>query len=138
MPNKTSIAARACKIIQLYARLNETDANGYGYCRSCSKMVRFSSSDGGHFQPKGRSYNAACIDPRNVHLQCKHCNGFMGGNPAGYAEWMVEEYGLGILEELFLLSKKTSNKTDMIKAVDEYRAKNRELAKTKMFEVRLK
>jgi len=138
MPNKTSIAARACRIVQLYARLRDTDRNGYGYCRSCNKLVHFSSSDGGHFQPKGRHYNAACIDPRNVNLQCKLCNGFLGGNPAGYAEWMVEEYGLGILEELFLLSKKTNNKTDMIKAVDEYRAKNRELAKTKMFEVRLK
>ena len=134
---KTSIAKKACIQIQQYARLSETDANGYGRCVSCGEIKHYSECDGGHFQPKGRDYNAACIDRRNVHAQCKRCNGFLAGNPAGYSAWMVAQYGTGILDELFLLSKQPGDRGKMKLALDKYRALNKELAKTKMFEIRL-
>ena len=135
--SKTSIAKKACQQIQQYARLSETDENGYGVCVSCGETKHYSECDGGHFQPKGRDYNAACIDERNVHMQCKRCNGFMAGNPAGYADWMTIEYGELILSDLFHLSKKPGEREKMQEAYDKYRALNKELAKTKMFEVRL-
>ena len=135
--SKTSIAKRACQQIQQYARLKETDENGYGVCVSCLATKHYHDCDGGHFQPKGRDYNAACIDPRNVHLQCKRCNGFMAGNPAGYSDWMHTVYGYEIFDELFRLSKNPGEREKMIEAYEKYRALNKELAKTKMFEVRL-
>ena len=135
--SKTSIAKRACQQIQQYARLKETDENGYGRCCSCGNIKHYTELDGGHFQPKGRNYNAACIDPRNVHSQCRSCNGFMAGNPAGYSAWMVSQYGAGVLDELFYLSKKPGEREAMQEAYEKYRALNKELAKTKMFPIKL-
>ena len=135
--SKTSIAKKACQQIQQYARLKETDSNGYGFCVSCCEPKHYSDCDGGHFQPKTNGYNAACVDERNVHMQCKRCNGFLAGNPAGYSAWMVMHYGAGILSELRLLACKPGTREMMQEAYEKYRAMNKELAKTKMFEVRL-
>ena len=134
---KTSIAKRACQQIQQYARLFESDINGYGTCASCGVQHHYSDANGGHFQPKGNSYNAACVDPRNVHFQCVHCNCALGGNPAGYSDWMISKYGDGILEELHILSRQKGTREMMQAAYEKYRALNKELAKTKMFSVRL-
>ncbi len=134
---KTSIAKKACQQIQQYARLSETDHNGYGECCSCGETKHYSDCDGGHFQPKTHGYNAACIDERNVHLQCKRCNGFLAGNPAGYSNYMINKYGEEILEEMRLLACKTGERSDMIEAYEKYRALKKELAKTKMCTIRL-
>ena len=134
--SKTSIAKKACQQIQQYARLKETDPNGYGPCCSCGVIKHYSDCDGGHFQPKTNGYNAACINPKNVHLQCKRCNGFLAGNPAGYSDYMIRTYGFGILEELRLEACQPGEREKMIEAYEKFRALNKELAKTKMFEVR--
>lgn len=34
--------AKACRYIQLYVKLLETNANGYGYCVSCGKLFAWS------------------------------------------------------------------------------------------------
>ena len=135
--SKTSVARKACQQIQQYARLSQCDENGYGSCCSCGEQKHYSDCDGGHFQPKTRAYNAACIDERNVHFQCKRCNGFLGGNPAGYSDFMIIMYGEEILEELRLLACQPGEREKMQEAYEKYRALNKELAKTKMFEVRL-
>ena len=134
---KTSITKKACQQIQQYARLAETDLNGYGACVSCGKVLHYSDGNGGHYQPKGANYNAASVDERNVHFQCVECNCTLGGNPAGYTEYMTSNYGNGILDEIFILSKQTNTREMMQAAYDKYRALNKELAKTKMFPIRL-
>jgi hypothetical protein len=90
---KRSAAARACGLIQLYVRLLETDENGYGYCCSCGKSLVWAECQGGHFHPKGNSYNAAAFEEENVHVQCASCNLFQKGNPSGYLTYMNKEYG---------------------------------------------
>ena len=90
---KTSLAIRATELAQTLARLTETDEDGWGVCCSCGQAVHYRLADGGHFQAKGRHYNGACLDPRNIHLQCKGCNRYRQGNSAGYALFMIEEYG---------------------------------------------
>ena len=50
---------------------------------------------------------------------------------------MITMYGEEILEKLRLLACKTGEREKMIEAYEKYRALNKELAKTKTFEVRL-
>jgi len=130
---KTSYAKKACELIQRYARLNETDDNGWGYCCSCNKALHFTDGQGGHFQPKGNHYNAACVDKRNVHFQCIQCNKWNQGNAAGYGHYMVSKYGTDILEEMFLLSKQLGTKEMMVEAIEKFKVLNTELEKGKVF-----
>jgi hypothetical protein len=135
--NKSNLAKRVCLVMQLYARLRDSDIHGFGTCCSCGQTVPWEKLEGGHFQPKGRHYNSAAFDPRNINGQCTSCNCFLQGNPAGYKTFMEEKYGPDIFEELFLMSKKIRNKEELEELLKEYRQKNRELAKEKTFEVRL-
>ena len=134
---KKSVMRKACEVAQCLAKLLETDENGYGKCKSCGEMKQWGELQGGHFQPKGNSYNGACLDERNIHIQCSGCNLFKGGNPAGYLKFMIEEYGEDIGEELHLLSCQTSDTEFAYQFIIEGRAKCRELAKDKSCHVRI-
>lgn len=134
---KTKSCRIACELAQLKAKLIATDENGYGKCVSCGEVKSWGEFNGGHFQPKGRCYNGACLDPRNVHLQCTTCNLFHGGNPAGYVKYMQEEYGDDVFEELFLLSKKTTSLETAEKFIIECREECKNLAKDKNFNVKI-
>jgi hypothetical protein len=134
---KRSTAARACQFIQLYVRLLETDDNGYGYCKSCGKMLTWQESNGGHFQPKGRNYNAAAFEEDNVHLQCETCNCYRGGNPAGYYEYMLKTYGKKAIAEIKQLSYKTLDNTEIREIAKLYKQKCKDLAPKKNFKVNI-
>jgi hypothetical protein len=129
--SKTSIASEACRWIQMYARLRDTDDNGWGNCCSCGAVVRWNECDGGHFQPKGRSYNGASIDPRNVHAQCKTCNLTLGGNPAGYQKYMHDHYTDEEIAELERMSHDTPSREVMAEALKKYKALAKELKRSK-------
>jgi hypothetical protein len=131
-------AKLACEIMQLHARLKETDSNGNGFCFSCGRAIHFYEGQGGHFQAKGFDYNKACTDPRNIHLQCYHCNMFDEGNKAGYSLHMTKEYGEEIIEVLFLMSKQPHDPDHIEQVIKDYRMYNRELASRKTFKVNLK
>jgi len=134
---KMSAIARACRFVQLYTRLNETDANGYGYCCSCGKMVEWNGCHGGHFQPKGRHYNAACLEEDNVHIQCTTCNTYRGGNPAGYSKFMLDKYGQDVIDYIEKKSYERLELEEVREIAKIYKQKCKDLAKTKNFEVRI-
>ena len=136
-PKKTNRLRLACKLAQLKARLTETDADGFGRCVSCGKPIHWQEGSGGHFQPKGRNYNGACLDERNVHLQCSGCNLYLQGNPAGYNRFMVERYGDAVIEEIAQMSYKLHDRWAVDKYIAKTRRECRELAKTKNFTVNI-
>ena len=144
---KRSAAARACSLVQLYTRLNETDANGYGYCCSCGKLLSWGESQGGHFHAKGRNYSAASFEEENVHLQCGECNCAQGGNHSGYLNYMNREYGewnetkqefenpvVDHINSLIYTYFETEQVRDIART---YKQKCKDLAKNKNFEVRI-
>ena len=144
---KRSAAARACTFIQLYARLLETDENGYGYCCSCGKSLTWAETQGGHFHPKGNCYNAAAFEEENVHVQCASCNLFQKGNPSGYLGYMNKEYGewnpetesfdnpvVDHINSLIGTYLETEEVREIAKI---YKQKCRDLAKQKNFEIRI-
>ena len=137
MPTLTNRLKLACRLAQLKAKLLGTDENGYGKCCSCGLVKAWYELHGGHFQPKGRHYNGACLDERNVNVQCSTCNTYMQGNPARYDKFMREEYGEDIFEELFLLSKQKTTKEQAEQFIIECRAECKELAKDKNWKVRV-
>jgi hypothetical protein len=58
----------------------------------------------GHFIPRGsRGQSGVYYDERNVHAQCKDCNGFKEGNTLVYLEFMQQKYGQKVIDELRVL-----------------------------------
>lgn len=92
------IKAKAKTLFQLYVRLRDTDKKGAGKCCSCGRWVMWNGADGGHFVSCNRL--ATCFDEKNVHIQCKGCNGPRKGNGAGYALFIINKYGPEEIERL--------------------------------------
>ena len=133
---RTGWARKACVQVQLYARLRDTGWDGYGACCCCGKIVhmRGGEGQGGHFAAKGRSYNAAAIDPRNVNLQCRTCNMPGSGSEAAYAVYMMAEYGAEVIEEIQKLRHQLLDWTEFRDACEKYKALNKEMLSEKGFE----
>jgi len=124
-------------MLQLFVRLDESDENGNGYCCSCGKQVSRHNCDGGHYQPKGNGYNLAAFIRKNVHIQCKGCNGFRQGNPAGYAMYMLMRYTDNTIQRIAMASYKKSNHYIHEKVYLKYKVKCEELVKTKNYKVKI-
>lgn len=133
----TQLAKKATQLIQLRARLEETDQNGYGKCVSCGEVKEWCQLNGGHFEAKGRTYNAASVDRNNVHNQCVFCNNGKSGASAGYGIYMLERYGKAEIERIFLLSKQQGTREMFEASIERDRKICRELAKTKNFKVNI-
>lgn len=72
-----------------------------GVCCTCGTVKRWFKMDAGHFKPRGIGGGSGTyFDERNVHLQCKPCNGFDGGRVQDYEKFIIEKYGQGVLDEL--------------------------------------
>lgn len=71
-------------------------------CCSCGRIGNwFYKMEAGHFIPKGsRGESGVRFDERNVHAQCKTCNGFKQGNTLNYGDFMREKYGQEVIDEL--------------------------------------
>ena len=144
---KRTTASKACKRIQMYVRLLETDENGYGYCCSCGKSLSWGQTQGGHFHPKGQNFNAAAFEEENVHIQCSGCNLGQGGNSSGYSKFMNRTYGEWnettqefenvVVDHINSLIKTylTTEEVDEIGKI--YKQKCKDLAKSKNFPVNI-
>jgi hypothetical protein len=102
--NKVSISSLKKKTwvefsryIRLRDCLKTTGSPDYGKCITCGRLVGITRSDAGHFI--SRRFSSTLFDERNVHLQCKQCNGF-GGNLLEYRRKIIKLYGEGADIEL--------------------------------------
>lgn len=127
----------ATQLVQKYARLRDTDPNGWGFCCTCGKPLQYGTPQcqGGHFHAKGRHYNGACCIEENVNLQCAGCNSF-GNVEAQYAKFMLAKYGKKIINKIAEASKILLTKEDFDCIIEEYKGKIKEIAKTKNFQVK--
>ena len=92
---------------QLWNRANYQDITGIQpksllvRCCTCPRIQIWPRMDAGHFIPRGsRGQSGVYFDERNVHAQCKECNGFKEGNTLVYLEYMVEKYGQAVVDKL--------------------------------------
>jgi len=89
-------------VSQLLARVSEANSQGVCKCVSCGKLIYWNECDGGHYIAKGKGgSNSWALDMRNIHPQCKGCNGFQmryGNAEARYTFWMIRKYGVDLVE----------------------------------------
>ena len=99
----------------------------YAECCSCGKVDLWRDMDAGHFVDRGD--NATRYAEDNVHAQCRRCNRFKGGRMAGYAEFMMEVYGLETIKELNQRSRqvKQFKTSELQELIELYKAKIKEL-----------
>lgn len=70
-------------------------------CCTCGKHSK--RIECGHFIPRG--HMAIRFDERNSHSQCTRCNHYLGGDPVRYRKFMIEQYGMRVVEELEIKSQ---------------------------------
>jgi len=90
----------------------------YGNCITCSKLVRRTEADAGHFIK--RNFAATFFDPRNVHLQCKRCNKYGDGETLKYRRAIIALYGEGV--DVELEDKATEEKHFTVPELEELKA----------------
>jgi len=85
---------------------------GWVKCCTCRRIVHIKkNADAGHFIGRGSmGASGVYFDERNIHTQCKRCNGFEQGNPIAYKEFMLDEYGQDTIDMLLFLNKNQSYK----------------------------
>jgi len=133
---------RAKYYFNRYIRLRDTDSLGYGKCISSGQPLKFGSerAQAGHFYAAGL-YKTLEFNEDNVHLQGKQDNYFKSGNQLEYRKNLIRKIGEERVAKLDLLadqSKSILQKNDrfkMIEIIEKYKAKCKELERTKMFEV---
>lgn len=125
-------------VFSQFVRLSQTDANGFGKCISCNNTKFYDNLDAGHFV--NRKHLSLRYNEKNVNCQCRDCNRFDEGNPAGYAIGLIRKYGNDIIEQLSISKHLTVKFTEfeLNEFIKYYRSKNKELAKEKNFKINLK
>jgi hypothetical protein len=100
-------------------------------------MLTWTEGQGGHWHPKTRGYNAACLVRENVNLQDASCNLFKGGNTAPYTEYMLSHYGRDVIDEITAMSHRLLDKDEVENEIVALRNMCKLLAAQKNFVVRV-
>jgi hypothetical protein len=89
---------------------------GYVKCCTCHRILIWNKNcDAGHYISKGsRGMSGVYFDERNIHAQCKECNGFFQGRQVIYHEFMLEKYGQDVIDKLEFLNQNQSYKNKII------------------------
>jgi len=135
---------RAVYYFNKFIRLRDTDSHGYGRCISSGQSLRFGTSNAqaGHYYSAGQ-YKALEFNEDNVHLQGKSDNYFNSSHAVAYRKNLIRKIGEKRVEQLDFIadaSKFKTHKNDrfaMIEIIEKYKKKCKDLAKTKMFEVKI-
>jgi hypothetical protein len=144
MKTRSQLLAEAKREAQRFRRLEEL-AKGSG-CISCKRSQAEVEGtegwkpggawDGGHFLGKGARPELA-LEPMNIWLQCKSCNGGSGQYArkgytvhAAFRVNLIEEVGLAAVEALEADHAPRHHSADQLREIrDTYRAKVRELTR---------
>ena len=103
--------------------LRTTGSVEYGCCFTCGKPVPYAESQCGHFIK--RDCKKLRYEPRNGHLQCRHCNEDLKGNMEVYEANMIALYGEDIVIEFFNLRwfhAKTFSAVDLLEIEAKFKA----------------
>jgi hypothetical protein len=111
-----SLYKLAWKYFSIYVR-NESK----GICYTCKRKYEVSQLHASHFQHGGNNKFAfwCDFDKRNVKGSCVSCNLYKSGNLNLFAEYLIRDYGPGIIAELNALKwkKDTWGKDDLIRII---------------------
>jgi DNA-directed RNA polymerase subunit RPC12/RpoP len=92
----------AWKWCSRYVRMLHTK-DGYGRCYTCGGWHTIYKLEAGHFI--SRAVATTRYNLNNLRPQCKSCNGYKQGMPHVFRANLVEELGVGPVEELESLAR---------------------------------
>ncbi len=108
--------------IEYQNRFPEVDL-GWVDCKTCGRIIHIKKNcDAGHYIDRG-SFGASGVyyDERNIHTQCKNCNGgFRAGKnirhevDMAYEKFMLEKYGQDVIDKLHWLDQNQSYRGKII------------------------
>lgn len=110
------------RLMSLWVRQSNADHRGIVKCVTCGGFRNWRYIDAGHFV--SRRHMATKFHPKNVHPQCKECNGPQGGGePQKMARYIDRKYGLGTAQELEYKAMKPfhMSRTDYIEMIEHYK-----------------
>jgi hypothetical protein len=107
------------KIFSQYIRQRYADSNGMLNCYTCGKRLHWKESQNSHFV--SRQHLATRFDERNCRPACVGCNVFGGGQIAAYAEKLEQEYGVGIISELYREARKIVKDYPYAEKIEHYK-----------------
>ncbi len=111
--------AKLWKVFSEFIRLRDSDGDGNSKCFTCDFRGDWKRFDAGH--GIGRQHKSVKYEERNVHSQCKRCNGFEGGQQAIYKEEVEKRYGKGTWDELIIKSRQVCKRGKVdIEVMTEY------------------
>lgn len=99
----SALKKQAWRVFSEWIRRREADKDGYLSCITCGTKVHWKDSNASHFL-HGHS-KPTFFEPRNVHGSCIRCNLYLSGNLIEYTRFMIDRYGLAVVDELRALSK---------------------------------
>ena len=107
----SSLKKKLWRIFSIFIRLRDSDKDGVCSCITCGFRERWNSGmiDAGHF--RSRKHSNTLFHEKNVHAQCKKCNGFGAGEQYIYGKELDERYGEGTADELTQLSRQSKSFT---------------------------
>jgi hypothetical protein len=119
------------RVFSIFIRERDSNEYGYGSCVTCGLNKHWREMDAGHYMP--RQDLATRWYEKNVHLQCKKCNGFRGGEPEKMAAYIESYYGPGELECLRVTAKSKFRPTRdwMQSKIQQYKLINGEIEKNR-------
>ena len=118
------------KYVRLRDALKTTGSRNVAICCSCQRpypAFGLGCGQAGHFVP-GRTH-ALLFREKGVHFQCYNCNQTLKGNWVNYEQFMLLEYGQGVVneEKAAKYSNLKYNAVEMQEIYEKYKRKLEEL-----------
>ena len=114
-----------------YVRLRDatatTGTKEEAVCCTCGKRFPIIQMDAGHYSQA--PHEATRFDERNVHAQCKGCNGFRQGEQVLYKDFLIKKYGKEVEKEIWNKRNelKRWTRSELDELHDYYKQKYKEL-----------
>lgn len=127
----SQLEADCWKVFSVYIRLRDSNEYGMITCYTCPSYKEWKYSDAGHW--RSRQFKNTLFHERNVHAQCKQCNGPYKGRPEEYRRNIIRDYGEGEDERLFAMSKhpKRFTREELEEMIIHYKNEVKKLKKEK-------
>jgi hypothetical protein len=109
---------KAWDLFSVFIRTSYADKfTGYVQCYTCPAIKHWKEMDAGHY-----IHSKLDFDIRNIHPQCRQCNGFRRGRLDVYGERLTRENGFAWIEQLRrdANSWQQPNRQETIELIEEY------------------
>jgi len=103
--NLTAAQRTHQKWLSKYIKLRDADMDGNCTCCTCGEVKRYDDRT----MHAGHCFRAdmegVVSNEFNVHVQCAYCNTYGDGRPAFHADFIVQQHGQDVFNELLTLAK---------------------------------